>query len=309
MIMKKKCFSIRLLVAILLIPICISVFGQAKKTLKLPVADESLYGWPPKYPEGVTPPQYKSGVLGLKEYLSANIQYPKEHKGAREQGRVIVRFLVDKTGKVTRPVVVKSASPLFDAEALRVVRNMEDWTPGTGSNGEPISIWYHIPITFRLDNAAVVEPRIRHLDLTSIFGHQMSHSYLSTHVGKPFGMSERIINDEHVDIYFYYDRGDDVLKVGENRGLYFCDIASPRFTLFDGYIKVGIDCPKDLFEHGWTLIGTKLRRDRIHVTQIYNVPSLHAQVALVINKKNGTISYFKVSRQDESMACNNKIHI
>lgn len=303
--MKIRFYSKRLLTLILFISISTSIFAQEEKTLKLPAVDESLYNWPPKFPESVTPPKYKSGISDLKEYISTHIQYPKTHTRVREQGRVIVRFLVDKTGKVTRPVVVKSASPLFDAEALRVVRNMDDWTPGTRSDGKPISVWYHIPITFRMNNAAIVEPRIRHLDLTSIFGHQMSHSYLSTHVGKPFGMSKRIINDEHVDIYFYYDRGDDVLKVGENRGLYFCDIASPRFTLFDGYIKVGINCPKDLFEHGWTLIGTKLRRDRVHVTQIYNVPSLHAQVGLVINRKNGTISYFKVSRQDESMACNN----
>jgi TonB family protein len=67
------------------------------------------------------------------------------------QGRVIVRFVVDKNGNVTDSEILKGASPLLDAEAIRVVNAMPKWTPGK-QKGEIVSVYYTLPIVFKLDD-------------------------------------------------------------------------------------------------------------------------------------------------------------
>ena len=94
-------------------------------------------------------PQFPGGVQKLLEFLSANIKYPQEAFETGKQGRVIVSFVVETDGSVSNAEVVKPVDPLLDAEALRVVNTMPNWTPGK-QNGEPVNVKYAVPITFRL---------------------------------------------------------------------------------------------------------------------------------------------------------------
>ena len=95
-------------------------------------------------------PQFPGGAPKLFEYLSQNIRYPKEAMEADKQGRVIVTFVVGKDGAICDARVVKSVDPQLDAEALRVINSMPNWTPGTQS-GKAVNVKYTVPITFRLD--------------------------------------------------------------------------------------------------------------------------------------------------------------
>ena len=95
-------------------------------------------------------PQFPGGAPKLMEYLSQNIRYPKEAMEADKQGRVIVSFVVDKDGLIRDARVVKSVDPLLDAEGLRVISSMPNWTPGKQS-GKAVNVKYTVPITFRLD--------------------------------------------------------------------------------------------------------------------------------------------------------------
>ena len=97
-----------------------------------------------------TMPQFPGGAPKLFEYLSQNIRYPKEAMEAGTQGRVIVTFVVAKDGSISDARVVKSVDPQLDAEALRVINSMPNWTPGTQS-GKPVNVKYTVPISFRLD--------------------------------------------------------------------------------------------------------------------------------------------------------------
>ena len=83
-------------------------------------------------------PQFPGGPAALFEFLSKNIQYPKDAEKAKLQGRVIVTFVVKKDGSITDAKVVKSVAPSLDAEALRVINAMPNWTPGR-QNGQPVS--------------------------------------------------------------------------------------------------------------------------------------------------------------------------
>ena len=100
-----------------------------------------------------TMPQFPGGQGVLMKYLAANIKYPASAVKAKKQGRVIVTFIVQKDGSITHAKIAKSIDPELDAEALRIVKGMPKWTPGT-QNGKPVSVRYMVPVKFSLQKDA-----------------------------------------------------------------------------------------------------------------------------------------------------------
>ena len=96
-----------------------------------------------------TMPQFPGGQGVMMKYLAANIKYPASAVKAKKQGRVIVAFVIQKDGSVTNARIVKSVDPELDAEALRIVKAMPNWTPGT-QDGKPVNVNYTIPVVFSL---------------------------------------------------------------------------------------------------------------------------------------------------------------
>lgn len=96
-----------------------------------------------------TMPQFPGGQGVMMKYLAANIKYPASAVKAKKQGRVIVAFVIQKDGSVTNARIVKSVDPELDAEALRIVKAMPNWTPGT-QDGKPVNVRYTIPVVFSL---------------------------------------------------------------------------------------------------------------------------------------------------------------
>ena len=94
-------------------------------------------------------PMFPGGMQELMTFLQANIRYPKEAQERGLQGRVVVQFVVNKDGSICDEHVVRSVDPQLDAEALRVVRSMPNWTPGK-QRGEAVRVRFTIPVTFRL---------------------------------------------------------------------------------------------------------------------------------------------------------------
>ena len=100
-----------------------------------------------------TMPYFPGGQELLLKYLAANIKYPASAVKAKKQGRVIVTFIVQKDGSITHAKIAKSIDPELDAEALRVVKGMPKWTPGT-QNGKPVNVKYTVPVKFSLQKDA-----------------------------------------------------------------------------------------------------------------------------------------------------------
>ncbi len=96
-------------------------------------------------------PVFPGGEMKMYEHLTKNIRYPEDCAKRNIQGRVIVQFVVEKDGSVGEAKVVRPQDPQLDEEAIRVVRTFPKFTPGT-MNGEPVRVWYTIPITFKLSN-------------------------------------------------------------------------------------------------------------------------------------------------------------
>ena len=96
-----------------------------------------------------TMPQFPGGREVLMKYLAANIKYPASAVKAKKQGRVIVTFVIQQDGSVSKARIAKSVDPELDAEALRIVKAMPNWTPGT-QDGKPVNVRYTIPVVFSL---------------------------------------------------------------------------------------------------------------------------------------------------------------
>ena len=94
-------------------------------------------------------PQFSGGEVKLLSYVADSIQYPFASKQLNTQGKVFVRFMVDKTGKVNDATVVRRVDYFLDKEALRVVSTLPDWIPGSKC-GEKTDSYVLMPVTFKL---------------------------------------------------------------------------------------------------------------------------------------------------------------
>ncbi|MBK9391598.1 MAG: TonB family protein [Bacteroidetes bacterium] len=99
-------------------------------------------------------PMYPGGDVELLNYISKSTSYPEAAKEAKAEGRVIVRFIVTKEGNADGVSVLKGVHPLLDEEAIRVVSTLKGFEPGK-QGGEPVNVWYMVPINFVLPKVAV----------------------------------------------------------------------------------------------------------------------------------------------------------
>jgi TonB family protein len=94
-------------------------------------------------------PSFPGGDDGLTSYLAKHTVYPREAKNRGIEGKVYVRFVVTKSGKIGEADVMRTVDALLEMEAIRVVKSLPKWTPGK-KNGKPVDVWLIIPIDFRL---------------------------------------------------------------------------------------------------------------------------------------------------------------
>lgn len=94
-------------------------------------------------------PQFPGGEQEMLMFIKNNLRYPSSDAQKGTEGRVTIRFIVTKTGKVTDVTVIRSLSPGCDAEAVRVINKMPNWKPGT-QKGIPVSVYYTLPIVYKL---------------------------------------------------------------------------------------------------------------------------------------------------------------
>lgn len=96
-----------------------------------------------------TQAEYPGGMEALMHYLMNNIRYPEEAYKNDIQGRVIIKFVIEKDGAVTNAEVVKGVAPELDQEALRVVSSLPKWIPAK-VGGKDVASYFTLPVNFRL---------------------------------------------------------------------------------------------------------------------------------------------------------------
>lgn len=140
--MKKLIFSS--LLAVLLLILCLN---------ETKAQDEKVYN----FVSMKQPPTYPGGMAALYKFLGQNIKYPQEAAKKNIQGNVFVSFVVGKDGSVSDIKVDRKVGGGTDEEAVRVLKMMKKWNPGT-ENGKPVKVAYKLPVKFALDKGLSGKP-------------------------------------------------------------------------------------------------------------------------------------------------------
>ena len=83
-------------------------------------------------------------------HIKGTLVYPKLAKENGVEGKVYVRFVITKSGEIANSKVLRGIGFGCDKAALKAVRSLPKWKPGT-SFGKPVHVIYTIPVIFRLD--------------------------------------------------------------------------------------------------------------------------------------------------------------
>jgi TonB family protein len=95
-------------------------------------------------------PVFQGGETALSQFIEKNIKYPPIAKEIGIQGKVIIRFVITKTGETTNVEIVRSLDPSCDKEAVRLAKSFPDWIPGK-LKGENVAVYYTLTIPFKLE--------------------------------------------------------------------------------------------------------------------------------------------------------------
>ena len=94
-------------------------------------------------------PQFPGGDAELMKYIQDHLKYPVIAAENGIQGRVIVRFVVSKTGEIQDVTVLRGVDSSLDKEAVRVIKSMPKWIPGK-QNGNNVAVYFTVPVMFKL---------------------------------------------------------------------------------------------------------------------------------------------------------------
>ncbi len=94
-------------------------------------------------------PVFPGGEEELQKFIIQNTHYPQMAKETGISGKVFVKFVVERDGRISNVTVVRGIGGGCDEEAVRVVRSMPPWKPGK-QNGAAVRVLFNIPIKFTL---------------------------------------------------------------------------------------------------------------------------------------------------------------
>jgi len=93
--------------------------------------------------------EFPGGMSALRTYLKENVMLPEAVQSGNVQGKVYVKFIISENGNVSNVKVVKGVLDCkeCDAEAVRVVKAMPNWSPAK-NNGKKVNSYFNLPVSF-----------------------------------------------------------------------------------------------------------------------------------------------------------------
>lgn len=119
--------------------------SQPNKAEKVTTTDEEKI-----YDRPTHNASFPGGDVALSDWMRKNMKYPEECRKQGIQGRVVIKFVVNKDGSIVDLETVRSPHPALAEEGLRVVKSMPKWEPAK-ENGKVVRSRFNIPIMFWLD--------------------------------------------------------------------------------------------------------------------------------------------------------------
>lgn len=100
--------------------------------------------------KNVSEASYTGGAAAMQKFIAMNVHYPQESIERNEQGRIYLKFIIERNGEISHVVVEKGISPALDLEAKMLVYNMTKWEPSKCGD-VPMRTMIRLPITFALN--------------------------------------------------------------------------------------------------------------------------------------------------------------
>jgi len=112
-----------------------------------PVID--VVSMPDQVPDVIKNPEFPGGMAECAKWLSRHLEYPTMAIRMGIEGKVVVEFTVDESGRISDAIIIEGIHKVCDQEAIRLVKSMPAWTPGE-KNGVKTTQKYSLPIRFVL---------------------------------------------------------------------------------------------------------------------------------------------------------------
>lgn len=93
-------------------------------------------------------PEVYGGNLEFRRFLDYHLVYPEDELRTKTEGKVVIGFMVTKEGKITNAKIIEKASPLLNAEAIRLF-NLLQWKPAV-QLGQEVDYEYTLAIPFKI---------------------------------------------------------------------------------------------------------------------------------------------------------------
>lgn len=121
-----------------------TVYGQLKVNDTLVIA-------PPVVMTVDSNPEFPCGEEKLLEFMNEKLRYPKAAMKKGIEGTVYVSFVVESDGSILKEniEIEESVHPLLDAEVIRFVKEMPNWTPAK-INGRAVRCRTSLPVMFTM---------------------------------------------------------------------------------------------------------------------------------------------------------------
>ena len=97
-----------------------------------------------------TQAMFKDGsVDNFRKWLAKNMYYPLEALDNGIKGTIVIKFAIDKFGKICDIIIVRGLDPAIDQAAIKTLKSSPKWTAAT-IEGKPVKVSYSLPIAFNI---------------------------------------------------------------------------------------------------------------------------------------------------------------
>jgi len=123
------------------------VLGQVNEKLDLSMENDSLVNEDNTYAFVERMPAFVGGKDSLNAYLKKVVSRIELKSANKLKGRVLVDFIVTRSGHIYRPRIIRGASKELNEAAIQIVSSFPLWEPGKQS-GKAMNVLLHLPIDF-----------------------------------------------------------------------------------------------------------------------------------------------------------------
>ncbi|MEN2399829.1 M56 family metallopeptidase [Flavobacterium sp. MC2016-06] len=141
-----KVFTVGVVCSLVLLIFSTESIAQTDKN-KTKVPDGSTVGFDT---ENVKQPEFPGGMTEFYKFVGKNFKTPAEASKNKIEGKINMKFTIEKDGSVSEVVVINDLGYGLGTEAARVIRLSPKWIPAS-ERGVPVRVQYDLPITIQAE--------------------------------------------------------------------------------------------------------------------------------------------------------------